>query len=81
MADESSIFTRYCGDFEGEGVGNHCPGAEVARQLFGQGWGMVAERLEERGKNGGSGGEQGVVVEGGGWEEVGGPAGGREAGV
>ncbi|MBK7125215.1 MAG: hypothetical protein IPH65_04735 [Dehalococcoidia bacterium] len=48
MDDESSIFTRYYGDFEGKRVENHCPGAQVARQLFAQGWGMVAERLEER---------------------------------
>jgi hypothetical protein len=38
MDDESSIFTRYYGDFEGKRVENHCPGAQVARRLFQQAW-------------------------------------------
>ena len=38
MNDESSIFTRYYGDFEGKRVENHCPGARVARRLFAQAW-------------------------------------------
>jgi len=42
MDDESSIFTRYYGDFEGKRVENHCPGAPVARRLFGQAWAVCA---------------------------------------
>lgn len=38
MNDDSSIFTRYYGDFEGKRVENHCPGARVARRLFAQAW-------------------------------------------
>lgn len=41
MDDESSIFTRYYGDFEGHRVENHCPGAQVARRLFAQAWTLV----------------------------------------
>jgi hypothetical protein len=44
MDDESSIFTRYYGDFEGKRVENHCPGAPVARRLFEQGWEICAPR-------------------------------------
>lgn len=38
MDDESSIFTRYYGQFEGVRVENHCPGSQVARRLFSQAW-------------------------------------------
>lgn len=38
MDDDSSIFTRYYGDFEGRRVENHCPGARVARRLIAQAW-------------------------------------------
>lgn len=38
MDDDSSIFTRYYGDFEGRRVENHCPGAQVARRLIAQAW-------------------------------------------
>lgn len=38
MDDDSSIFTRYYGEFEGRRVENHCPGAPVARKLFEQAW-------------------------------------------
>lgn len=38
MDDDSSIFTRHYGEFEGRRVENHCPGAEVARRLFAQAW-------------------------------------------
>ncbi len=38
MDDNSSIFTRYYGDFEGRRVENHCPGAQVARRLIAQAW-------------------------------------------
>jgi hypothetical protein len=38
MSDESSIFTRFYGEFEGFRVENHCPGAQVARRLFAQAW-------------------------------------------
>jgi hypothetical protein len=44
MDDESSIFTRYYGDFEGKRVENHCPGAPVARRLFAQGWEICASQ-------------------------------------
>jgi hypothetical protein len=42
MDDESSIFTRYYGEFEGKRVENHCPGAPVARRLFEQAWAICA---------------------------------------
>ena len=38
MDDDASIFTRHYGEFEGRRVENHCPGAPVARRLFGQAW-------------------------------------------
>lgn len=38
MDDDSSIFTRYYGDFEGRSVENHCPGAQIARRLIAQAW-------------------------------------------
>jgi hypothetical protein len=41
MDDESSIFTRFYGEFEGTPVYNHCPGAQVARRLMGQAWAVV----------------------------------------
>ena len=41
MDDDSSIFTRYYGEFDGKRVENHCPGAPVARRLFAQAWSMV----------------------------------------
>jgi hypothetical protein len=41
MDDDSSIFTRYYGEFEGRRVENHCPGAAVARRLFAQAWETV----------------------------------------
>jgi len=41
MDDQSSIFTRYYGEFEGRTVENHCPGAPVARRLFAQAWELV----------------------------------------
>lgn len=44
MDDDSSIFTRYYGEFEGRRVENHCPGAQVARRLFQQAWGVVGCR-------------------------------------
>ena len=42
MEDESSIFTRYYGEFEGKRVENHCPGTPVARKLFAQAWAIVS---------------------------------------
>jgi hypothetical protein len=41
MDDDSSIFTRYYGHFEGARVENHCPGAQVARRLFTQAWALT----------------------------------------
>ena len=41
MDDDSSIFTRYYGEFEGRRVENHCPGAQVARRLFEQAWAVT----------------------------------------
>ena len=41
MDDESSIFTRFYGEFEGSPVYNHCPGAQVARRLMEQAWSLV----------------------------------------
>ncbi|MGE3076907.1 MAG: hypothetical protein AB7N24_07305 [Dehalococcoidia bacterium] len=38
MDDESSIFTRYYGEFDGRRVENHCPGALIARRLFEEAW-------------------------------------------
>lgn len=38
MDAERGIFTRYYGSFEGVPVENHCPGSQVARRLFAQGW-------------------------------------------
>jgi hypothetical protein len=38
MDDNSSIFTRHYGEFDGRRVENHCPGAPVARRLFEQAW-------------------------------------------
>ena len=38
MDDDSSIFTRYYGEFEGRRVENHCPGSQIARRLFQQAW-------------------------------------------
>ena len=43
MDDDSSIFTRYYGDFEGRRVENHCPGARVARRLIAQAWGICTQ--------------------------------------
>lgn len=43
MDDDSSIFTRYYGHFEGKRVENHCPGAQVARQLIAQAWEIVTD--------------------------------------
>ena len=41
MDDDSSIFSRYYGEFEGRRVENHCPGAQVARRLFEQAWAVT----------------------------------------
>lgn len=38
MDAERGIFTRYYGSFDGVPVENHCPGSQVARRLFAQGW-------------------------------------------
>ena len=38
MDDDSSIFTRYYGEFHGLPVVNHCPGAPIARRLLAEGW-------------------------------------------
>jgi len=38
MNADRGLFTRHYGMFEGVPVENHCPGAQVARRLFGQGW-------------------------------------------
>jgi hypothetical protein len=38
MDAERGLFTRYYGSFEGVPVENHCPGSQVARRLFAQGW-------------------------------------------
>ena len=46
MDDESSIFTRYYGEFEGRRVENHCPGSQVARRLFQQAWEICSSRFE-----------------------------------
>ena len=41
MDDDSSIFTRFYGEFEGTPVYNHCPGAQHARRLLDQAWAVV----------------------------------------
>jgi hypothetical protein len=46
MDDDSSIFTRYYGEFEGRRVENHCPGAQVARRLFSQAWAVVTRSTD-----------------------------------
>lgn len=38
MNADRGLFTRHYGMFEGVPVENHCPGAQVARRLFAQGW-------------------------------------------
>ncbi|MFN8619053.1 MAG: hypothetical protein U0837_18380 [Dehalococcoidia bacterium] len=43
MDDDSSIFTRYYGDFDGRRVENHCPGAQVARRLIAQAWDICTQ--------------------------------------
>lgn len=43
MDDDSSIFTRYYGDFDGRRVENHCPGAQVARRLIAQAWAICTQ--------------------------------------
>lgn len=43
MDDDSSIFTRYYGDFEGRRVENHCPGAHIARRLIAQAWAICTQ--------------------------------------
>jgi hypothetical protein len=48
MDEESSIFTRYYGEFEGRRVENHCPGAPVARRLFAQAWAIAAAGTSSR---------------------------------
>lgn len=46
MDDDSSIFTRYYGEFDGLRVENHCPGSQIARRLFQQAWEICASRFE-----------------------------------
>lgn len=43
MNEDSGLFTRFYGEFEGKPVVNHCPGIATARQLLGDGWAICAE--------------------------------------
>lgn len=43
MNEDSGLFTRFYGEFEGKAVVNHCPGIATARQLLSDAWAICAE--------------------------------------